>query len=94
MVDSADLPLNVSRAAAGKPRREGAIRDGCTKRVLSMLEDLAKHDQRPAATEGADGVTDVSDEDLHCSTPKVLLRPVSRAKDRQAGAAHHHRPAG
>ncbi|MEY4345530.1 MAG: hypothetical protein RL032_1362, partial [Pseudomonadota bacterium] len=41
-----------------------AIREGCTKRVLGMLEDLAKHDKLPeAATEGAaksaDGVTDV-----------------------------------
>jgi molecular chaperone HtpG len=64
VVDSADLPLNVSRELLQESRDVKAIRDGCTKRVLSMLEDLAKHDKLPEATEGADGVTDVvSDED-------------------------------
>jgi molecular chaperone HtpG len=62
VVDSADLPLNVSRELLQESRDVKAIREGCTKRVLSMLEDLAKHDKAPAA--GADGVTDVlSDED-------------------------------
>lgn len=62
VVDSADLPLNVSRELLQESRDVKAIREGCTKRVLGMLEDLAKNDQ-PAA-EGADGVTDVpSDED-------------------------------
>ncbi|PUE44295.1 molecular chaperone HtpG [Limnohabitans sp. 2KL-51] len=61
VVDSADLPLNVSRELLQESRDVKAIREGCTKRVLSMLEDLAKHDKAPAATEG---VTDVlSDED-------------------------------
>ncbi len=68
VVDSADLPLNVSRELLQESRDVKAIREGCTKRVLSMLEDLAKHDKAPeAATEGASkdaGVTDVlSDED-------------------------------
>jgi len=69
VVDSADLPLNVSRELLQESRDVKAIREGCTKRVLSMLEDLANHDKLPeAATEGAstsaDGVTDVvSDED-------------------------------
>jgi molecular chaperone HtpG len=62
VVDSADLPLNVSRELLQESRDVKAIREGCTKRVLSMLEDLAKHDKAPDA--GADGVTDVlSDED-------------------------------
>ena len=61
VVDSADLPLNVSRELLQESRDVKAIREGCTKRVLSMLEDLAKHDKAPEATEG---VTDVlSDED-------------------------------
>ncbi|MGV0961234.1 MAG: molecular chaperone HtpG [Limnohabitans sp.] len=61
VVDSADLPLNVSRELLQESRDVKAIREGCTKRVLSMLEDLAKHDKTPEATEG---VTDVlSDED-------------------------------
>jgi len=61
VVDSADLPLNVSRELLQESRDVKAIREGCTKRVLSMLEDLAKHDKAPEET---DGVTDVlSDED-------------------------------
>jgi molecular chaperone HtpG len=64
VVDSADLPLNVSRELLQESRDVKAIREGCTKRVLGMLEDLAKHDKLPeAATEGAsnsvDGVSDV-----------------------------------
>ncbi|WP_421020449.1 hypothetical protein, partial [Klebsiella pneumoniae] len=39
-------------------------RDGSTKRVLSMLEDLAKHDRHDAAADAAaDGVTDVVSEE-------------------------------
>jgi molecular chaperone HtpG len=48
VVDSADLPLNVSRELLQESRDVRAIRDGNTRRVLSMLEDLAKHDV-PAA---------------------------------------------
>ena len=62
VVDSADLPLNVSRELLQESRDVKAIREGNTRRVLSLLDDLAKYDQAPAA--GADGVTDVlSDED-------------------------------
>jgi len=57
VVDSADLPLNVSRELLQESRDVKAIREGCTKRVLGMLEDLAKHDQLPEAS--AEGVTDV-----------------------------------
>jgi molecular chaperone HtpG len=61
VVDSTDLPLNVSRELLQESRDVKAIREGCTKRVLSMLEDLAKHDKAPEASEE---VTDVlSDED-------------------------------
>jgi molecular chaperone HtpG len=60
VVDSADLPLNVSRELLQESRDVKAIREGCTKRVLSMLEDLAKHDKAPEATEG---VTDVLSEE-------------------------------
>jgi len=59
VVDSADLPLNVSRELLQESRDVKAIREGCTKRVLSMLEDLAKHDKAP---ESAEGVTDVLDD--------------------------------
>jgi molecular chaperone HtpG len=63
VIDSADLPLNVSRELLQESRDVKAIREGNTRRVLSMLEDLAKKNSLPAS-EGADGVTDVvSDED-------------------------------
>ena len=63
VIDSADLPLNVSRELLQESRDVRLIRDGSVKRVLSMLEDLAKHDKHEAS-ESADGVTDVvSDED-------------------------------
>ncbi len=62
VIDSADLPLNVSRELLQESRDVRAIREGSTKRVLSMLEDLAKHD-RHTAGEGADGVTDVVSEE-------------------------------
>ncbi len=57
VVDSADLPLNVSRELLQESRDVKAIREGCTKRVLGMLEDLARHDQLPVPAEGE--VTDV-----------------------------------
>jgi len=41
VVDSNDLPLNVSRELLQESRDVKAIREGCTKRVLSMLESLA-----------------------------------------------------
>ena len=61
VVDSADLPLNVSRELLQESRDVKAIREGCTKRVLGMLEDLAKHDKAPEAS--TEGVTDVLSED-------------------------------
>jgi molecular chaperone HtpG len=41
VVDSADLPLNVSRELLQESRDVKAIREGCAKRVLSMLEAMA-----------------------------------------------------
>ncbi|MCP5263888.1 MAG: molecular chaperone HtpG [Rhodoferax sp.] len=66
VVDSSDLPLNVSRELLQESRDVRAIREGCTKRVLSMLEDMARNNkpveaEKPA--EGADGVTDVVSEE-------------------------------
>ncbi|MCK6416163.1 MAG: molecular chaperone HtpG [Giesbergeria sp.] len=62
VIDSSDLPLNVSRELLQESRDVRAIREGSTKRVLSMLEDLAKHDKHDT-TPNADGVTDVVDAD-------------------------------
>jgi molecular chaperone HtpG len=59
VVDSADLPLNVSRELLQESRDVKAIREGNTRRVLAMLEDMAKKDVAPKAEESVDGVTDV-----------------------------------
>lgn len=44
VIDSSDLPLNVSRELLQESRDVKAIREGSTKRVLAMLEDLANSD--------------------------------------------------
>jgi molecular chaperone HtpG len=63
VVDSSDLPLNVSRELLQESRDVKAIREGCTKRVLGMLEDLAKNDKLLQASTSTDGVTDVVSEE-------------------------------
>ncbi len=50
VIDSADLPLNVSRELLQESRDVKAIREGSTKRVLSMLEDLAENHTEKYAT--------------------------------------------
>ena len=45
VVDSNDLPLNVSREILQQSKDIDAIRAGCTRRVLSLLEDLAENDK-------------------------------------------------
>ena len=65
VVDSSDLPLNVSRELLQESRAVKAIREGCTKRVLGMIEDLAKNNVLPTSSNSpfADEITDVvSDE--------------------------------
>ncbi|AEE22388.1 Heat shock protein Hsp90-like protein [Glaciecola sp. 4H-3-7+YE-5] len=44
LLDSNDLPLNVSREILQDNKITQAIRQGCTKRVLQMLERMAKND--------------------------------------------------
>ncbi|MCE2878606.1 MAG: molecular chaperone HtpG [Comamonadaceae bacterium] len=44
VVDSSDLPLNVSREILQESRAVKAIREGNTRRVLSMIEDLASNE--------------------------------------------------
>lgn len=41
IVDSNDLPLNVSREILQESKDIDAIRSGCTKKILGMLEDMA-----------------------------------------------------
>jgi molecular chaperone HtpG len=84
VIDSADLPLNVSRELLQESRDVKAIREGSTRRVLGMLEDLAKKQKVEGdSTEGkidvgsgesvpspepTEGVTDVVDKSAP-STP-------------------------
>ncbi len=44
VVDSADLPLNVSREILQESKDIDNIRSGCTRKVLAMLEGLANSD--------------------------------------------------
>ncbi|MGO4390363.1 molecular chaperone HtpG [Variovorax sp. M-6] len=85
VIDSADLPLNVSRELLQESRDVKAIREGSTKRVLGMLEDLAKKQKTAAesgegkidvgsgesvpAPEPTEGVTDVVDKKADHSMP-------------------------
>ncbi|HRD35553.1 MAG TPA: molecular chaperone HtpG [Rhodocyclaceae bacterium] len=50
VVDSADLPLNVSREILQESKDIDTIRAGCTKKVLGMLESLAENDADKYAT--------------------------------------------
>lgn len=43
VIDSADLPLNVSREILQESRDVRTIREGSAKRILSLLEDLAEN---------------------------------------------------
>jgi len=57
VIDSADLPLNVSRELLQESRDVKAIREGSTKRVLGMLEDLAR--KQKTGPESGEGRIDV-----------------------------------
>lgn len=71
VVDASDLPLNVSREILQESRDVKTIRDGNTRRILTMLEKMANQPadsvstaekiESTEATESADGVTDVED---------------------------------
>ena len=54
VIDSADLPLNVSRELLQESRDVKAIREGSTKRVLSMLEALADNEDAAEKAKYAD----------------------------------------
>jgi len=50
VIDSADLPLNVSREILQQSKDIEAIRGGSVRRVLGMLEDLAENQKEKFAT--------------------------------------------
>ncbi|MDR2925230.1 MAG: molecular chaperone HtpG [Azoarcus sp.] len=45
VVDSADLPLNISREILQESKDIDAIRQGCAKKVLGLLEDIAESEE-------------------------------------------------
>ncbi len=49
IVDSSDLPLNVSREILQESKDIEAIRAGCTKKVLGLLEELASNEKEKYA---------------------------------------------
>ena len=49
VVDSADLPLNVSREILQESKDIEAIRNGSVKKVLGLLDDLAENEQEKYA---------------------------------------------
>jgi molecular chaperone HtpG len=50
VIDSSDLPLNVSREILQQSRDVKAIREGSTKRVLGLLEELAENRKEKYST--------------------------------------------
>ncbi len=50
IVDSSDLPLNVSREILQESKDIDAIRSGCTKKVLALLEDMVANEPEKYAT--------------------------------------------
>ncbi len=50
VVDSSDLPLNVSREILQESKDIEAIRKGCTGKVLGLLSDMAENDKEKYAT--------------------------------------------
>jgi molecular chaperone HtpG len=85
VIDSADLPLNVSREILQESRDVKAIREGSTKRVLGLLEDLAenrKDDYARFWTEFGQVLKEGIGED-HANQERIakLLRFVSTTSD-------------
>jgi molecular chaperone HtpG len=50
VIDSNDLPLNVSREILQESKDVDAIKQGCVKKVLGLLEELAENDKEKLAT--------------------------------------------
>ncbi len=49
VVDSNDLPLNISREILQESKDIEAIRGGCTRKVLGLLEEMAENDKEKYA---------------------------------------------
>ncbi|MDB5878901.1 MAG: molecular chaperone HtpG [Variovorax sp.] len=80
VIDSADLPLNVSRELLQESRDVRAIREGSTKRVLSMLEDMAKK-QKNAADSAATRIDIGSGDSVPAPEPTEALKAEDGVTD-------------
>jgi molecular chaperone HtpG len=85
VIDSNDLPLNVSREILQESKDVEAIRAGSVKRVLSLLEDLAENQKEKYATfwrEFGRVLKEGAGED-HANSERIakLLRFASTQKD-------------
>ena len=78
VIDSADLPLNVSRELLQESRDVRAIREGNTRRVLALLEELAKAEA--AAPADAAKVSDVQDKNEVADKPVPAPAPAQDNK--------------
>jgi len=78
VIDSSDLPLNVSRELLQESRDVKAIREGSAKRVLSMLEDLAAKEK--TAPESSEGRIDVGSGES-VPTPEPTELPADAVTD-------------
>jgi molecular chaperone HtpG len=86
VIDSADLPLNVSRELLQESRDVRAIREGSTKRVLSMLEDMAK--KQKTGPESNEGKIDVSSGDaVPAPEPTESVGDITDVTDKTQTAA-------
>ena len=86
VIDSADLPLNVSRELLQESRDVRAIREGSTKRVLSMLEDMAK--KQKTGPESNEGKIDVSSGDaVPAPEPTESVGGITDVTDKTQTAA-------
>jgi molecular chaperone HtpG len=88
VIDSNDLPLNVSREILQQDERVTSIRNAVTKRVLSMLEDMAKKDPEQYQTfwnEFGEVIKEGAGEDFaNRAAISKLLRFASTAGDGSA----------
>src|SRR5262245_65807680 len=85
VVDSNDLPLNISREMLQESKDIDAIRSGCTRRVLTLLEDLAENQKEKYATLwkefGRVLKEGVGEDPAHRERIAKLLRFASTQKD-------------
>ena len=84
MIDSNDLPLNVSREILQQSRDVEAIRTTSVKRVLGLLEDLASKE--------ADKFTTFWKSSVACSRKESSTTPPIAIASQSCFASHRRTP--